>query len=118
MTSVSQHSISRRALLLSSAAPLWTTNSKIYASTITGMLPRTPNAGSPSEPIQIGPWHFFKGAEGAAMDALADRIIPPDVATPGGKDSGSAIFVDRQLAGPYGAQEGHYLRPPFMKGVI
>jgi gluconate 2-dehydrogenase gamma chain len=50
------------------------------------------------------------------MDALADRIIPPDPQTPGGKDSGCAVFVDRQLAGAYGAQEGLYLRPPFIAG--
>jgi len=51
------------------------------------------------------------------MEALADRIIPPDPQTPGGKDSGSAVFVDRQLAGAYGAQEGLYLRPPFLAGT-
>ena len=50
------------------------------------------------------------------MEALADRIIPPDPQTPGGKDSGSAVFVDRQLAGGYGAQEGLYVRPPFITG--
>ena len=27
------------------------------------------------------------------------------------------MFVDRQLAGPYGRQEGHYNSPPFMKGM-
>jgi gluconate 2-dehydrogenase gamma chain len=50
------------------------------------------------------------------MEALADRIIPPDPQTPGGKDSGCAVFVDRQLAGAYGAQEGLYVRPPFTEG--
>ena len=51
------------------------------------------------------------------MEALADRIIPPDPQTFGGKDSGCAVFVDRQLAGAYGAQEGLYVRPPFIAGV-
>ena len=51
------------------------------------------------------------------MEALADCIIPPDPQTPGGKDSGSALFIDRQLAGPYGRQDGLYVRPPFMKGT-
>lgn len=50
------------------------------------------------------------------MEALADRIIPPDPETPGGKESGSAVFVDRQLAGAYGAQDGLYVRPPFITG--
>ena len=51
------------------------------------------------------------------MEALADCIIPPDPETPGGKDAGCAVFVDRQLAGPYGRQEGLYLRPPFQSGA-
>jgi gluconate 2-dehydrogenase gamma chain len=51
------------------------------------------------------------------MDALADRIIPPDPETPGGKEAGCAVFIDRQLAGPYGRQEGLYVRPPFVKGT-
>jgi gluconate 2-dehydrogenase gamma chain len=48
---------------------------------------------------------------------MADRIIPPDPGTPGGKDSGCAVFLDRQLAGPYGRQDGLYVRPPFLKGT-
>jgi gluconate 2-dehydrogenase gamma chain len=51
------------------------------------------------------------------MEALADCIIPADSETPGGKDAGCAIFVDRQLAGSYGRQEGLYLRPPFQAGT-
>jgi gluconate 2-dehydrogenase gamma chain len=51
------------------------------------------------------------------MEALADRIIPSDPQTPGGKDSGCAVFVDRQLAGAYGAQDGLYVRPPFITGA-
>jgi gluconate 2-dehydrogenase gamma chain len=35
----------------------------------------------------------------------------------GGKDAGCAVFIDRQLAGPYGRQEGLYVRPPFLKGT-
>jgi gluconate 2-dehydrogenase gamma chain len=51
------------------------------------------------------------------MEAIADRIIPPDPQTPGGKDAGCAVFVDRQLAGPYGRQDGLYVRPPFHAGT-
>ena len=51
------------------------------------------------------------------MEALADRLIPPDPDTPGGKDAGCAVFIDRQLAGPYGRQDGLYVSPPFIKGT-
>jgi gluconate 2-dehydrogenase gamma chain len=63
-----------------------------------------------------GTWRFFTAAEGAAMEAIADRIIPPDPDTPGGKESGCAVFLDRQLAGPYGRRDGLYLKPPFEDG--
>src|SRR5271165_2562528 len=87
------------------------------ATVISSHLPWAPNAGTPPEPIKPGPWLFFTGDEGRALEALADRIIPPDAETPGGKDAGCAVFVDRQLAGPYGCQDGLYARPPFLKGA-
>jgi gluconate 2-dehydrogenase gamma chain len=61
-------------------------------------------------------WLFFTPAEAAMVEVLADRIIPPDPQTPGGKDAGCAVYIDRQLAGPYGRQEGLYNAPPFTKG--
>ena len=87
------------------------------ANEIAGQLPWYPNAGNPPAPVRPGPWQFFTLDEATAVQALADRIIPPDPQTPGGKDAGCAVFVDRQLAGPYGRAEGHYNRPPFMHGA-
>lgn len=68
-------------------------------------------------PVRPGPWAYFTSDEARAVEALADCIIPPDPKTPGGKDSGCAVFVDRQLAGPYGRADGHYVQPPFMHGT-
>ena len=51
------------------------------------------------------------------VEALADRIIPPDSSTPGGKEAGCAVYIDRQLIGPFGDSAGLYTRPPFIKGV-
>jgi gluconate 2-dehydrogenase gamma chain len=87
------------------------------AAAIYGALPWAPNAGDPPVPVKPGPWLFFTGAEGRAIEAMADRIIPPDPQTPGGKDAGCPVFIDRQLAGPYGQQDGLYLRPPFQPGM-
>jgi gluconate 2-dehydrogenase gamma chain len=80
-------------------------------------LPWRPNAGSPPLPVVQGPWLFFDAQEAATMEALADRIIPPDPETPGGKDAGCVVFIDRQLAGPYGRRAGLYVSPPFIKGT-
>lgn len=86
------------------------------ANVIAERLPWTPNGGNPPTPVTAGPWQFFTPGEAAAVEALADRIIPPDTETPGGKDAGCAVFVDRQLAGPYGGQQGLYLHAPFKEG--
>ncbi len=107
----------RRRDLLAGTAALIFTGTSVRAATIAGRLPWVPNAGNPPPQVRLGPWEFFDGDEGRAMDALADCIIPPDAETPGGKDAGCAVFVDRQLAGPYGRQEGLYLRPPFQAGA-
>src|ERR1700760_4878414 len=109
--------VMRRRDFLAGTAILVLSTINSRATIISGGLPWTPNAGSPPVPVRPGPWHYFTSDEGRAIEALADRIIPPDPQTPGGKDSGSAIFVDRQLAGDYGKQEGHYVRPPFIKGL-
>jgi gluconate 2-dehydrogenase gamma chain len=106
----------RRDLLAGTALFLLSATSA-RAAIIKGVLPWTPNAGSPPEPVKPGGWLFFTADEGRAVEAIADRIIPADPQTPGGKDAGCAVFLDRQLAGPYGHQEGFYIRPPFMKGL-
>ncbi|CAM5332762.1 Gluconate 2-dehydrogenase subunit 3 OS=Afipia felis OX=1035 GN=BN961_00367 PE=4 SV=1 [Afipia felis] len=106
-----------RRQLLASAAYIVASLSAARASPIMRHLPWSPNGGNPPKPFQPGPWHYFTGAEGRTMEAIADRIIPPDPDTPGGKDAGCAVFVDRQLAGPYGRKDGHYNRPPFMSGT-
>ncbi len=51
------------------------------------------------------------------MEAIVDRIIPPDPETPGGKDAGCAVFIDRQLKGPYGSAAGLYKGGPYIKGT-
>src|SRR5882757_5602126 len=106
----------RRRELLAGTALLLLTGFASRAAVVQGQLPWAPNAGNPPVPARPGPWAFFTGAEGRAVEAMADRIIPPDPQTPGGKDAGCAVFVDRQLAGAYGAQEGLYVRPPFIAG--
>ena len=107
----------RRRELLAGTAAFFLSVGQSRASLISGALPWTPNAGNPPTRVKPGPWLFFTGAEGRAMEAIADRIIPPDSETPGGRDAGCAVFIDRQLAGPYGQQDGLYLRPPFQVGM-
>jgi gluconate 2-dehydrogenase gamma chain len=87
------------------------------AAVVEGELPWTPGQADPPQPAAPGAWQYFTPAEGATVEALVDRLIPPDPETPGGKDSGCAVFIDRQLAGPYGRFEGHYMKGPFHPGT-
>jgi gluconate 2-dehydrogenase gamma chain len=45
-------------------------------------------------------WRFFTDAEAILVDAIAEQIIPSDE-WPGGRDSGTTNFIDKQLAVPY-----------------
>jgi gluconate 2-dehydrogenase gamma chain len=72
---------------------------------------------NPPQPVSPVGWEFFTAEEGAAVEALVDRLIPPDPETPGAKDAGVAVYIDRQLAGPYGTSAALYMRPPFAEGT-
>ena len=85
-------------------------------SQIVDVLPWRPDAGDPPESPHAAEWMFFTPAEAETIEAVADRFIPPDETTAGGKDAGCAVFVDRQLAGPYGSRRELYVSPPFLKG--
>jgi len=103
--------------LLASTAVLLLGASLSKAGVISGKLPWEPYAGDPPVPVTPGGWLFFTADEGRTIEAIADRMIPPDPETPGGKDVGCGVYIDRQLAGPYGRDVGHYNRPPFQKGM-
>src|SRR3954453_11149771 len=109
-------SISRRALL-ASAASIVVSSVSANARIITGAMPWSPSLANPPRPWRPGPWQFFTADEAATVEAAVDRLIPPDERGPGGKDAGCAVFIDRQLAGPYGSAAGLYMRPPFMAGA-
>ncbi len=109
--------LSRRELLASTGLALLFAPTPAVARVIAGGLPWAPDAGNPPAPVKPGPWQFFTPEEGTAVEALVDRLIPPDPETPGAKDAGVAVFIDRQLAGPYGSALALYMRPPFQDGT-
>lgn len=82
-----------------------------------GSLPWEPADTSPPVPVRPGPWLYFTAEEAAAVEAIVDRLIPPGDSGPGGKQAGCAVFIDRQLAGPFGDSRWLYMRPPFVQGT-
>ena len=107
----------RRDLLATTSAAVLSGPAASFGAVVKGQLPWTPGQADPPTPVQSGPWQYFTQSEGEAIEAMVDRLIPPDPETPGGKDSGCAVFIDRQLAGPYGRFEDHYMKGPFHDGT-
>jgi gluconate 2-dehydrogenase gamma chain len=62
------------------------------------------------------PLRFFDETEALIVAAAAARIFPRDDSGPGAKEAGVVIYIDRQLAGPYGRDAHRYTEPPFEDG--
>jgi gluconate 2-dehydrogenase gamma chain len=59
------------------------------------------------------PLRFFTEDEALIVAAAAARIMPSDESGPGAREAGVAIFIDRQLAGPWGRDGHRYTHEPF-----
>lgn len=109
--------LTRRSLLASTAALLVAGGTAGRARTLSGGMPWEAGTATPPTPVRPGPWMFFTSDEALLIEAAVDRLIPPDDRGPGAKNAGCAVFIDRQLAGPYGRSDGLYMKPPFMPGA-
>jgi gluconate 2-dehydrogenase gamma chain len=67
------------------------------------------------KPLRI-PLRFFDEKEALIVAAATERIFPSDETGPGAKEAGVVIFIDRQLAGPYGRDRYRYTQRPFESG--
>ncbi len=63
------------------------------------------------------PLRFFRAEEARVVSAACERIFPRDASGPGATDAGVVIYIDRQLAGPYGRDKYRYTKPPFVSSV-
>src|ERR1700732_3338915 len=108
---------SRRSLLTSATAFVLVGTAAGNARILSGGMPWESGTATPPVLVRPGPWMFFTADEASLIEAAIDRLIPADERGPGGKDAGCAVFIDRQLAGPYGRGDGLYMRPPFMPGA-
>jgi len=59
------------------------------------------------------PLRFFNQAEALIIAAAASRIFPSDETGPGAQEAGVAVYIDRQLAGPWGRDRYRYTQEPF-----
>jgi gluconate 2-dehydrogenase gamma chain len=63
------------------------------------------------------PLRFFTAAEARTVTAACERIIPSDDSGPGATEAGVVIYIDRQLAGPYGRDKYRYTSAPWIESV-
>ena len=63
------------------------------------------------------PLRFFTEPEAKVIVAACERIFPADSSGPGAAQAGAMVYIDRQLAGPYGTDKYRYTRPPFVKSL-
>lgn len=70
-------------------------------------------------PVSVVPqgYVFFAPAEASFVDAAVARLIPADELGPGALEAGVTVFIDRQLAGPYGHAVDWYMAGPWADGT-
>lgn len=63
------------------------------------------------------PLRFFTAEEARVVAAACERIFPADDSGPGATQAGVVVYIDRQLAGPYGVDKYRYTQPPFVESI-
>jgi gluconate 2-dehydrogenase gamma chain len=83
------------------------------AAQTTAAAPAAPQAAASAEPET---YLTLTATEVAFLSAVADTMIPADELSPSGTDCGVVTYIDRQLAGAYGAGAKMYRMGPFRRG--
>ena len=60
---------------------------------------------------------FFTATEAAFIEAALASLIPADELGPGAREAGVAHFIDRELAGAFGAHARNYRQGPWPEGT-
>jgi gluconate 2-dehydrogenase gamma chain len=63
------------------------------------------------------PLRFFTAEEARVIQAAAERIFPTDDSGPGATEAGVIIYIDRQLASPYGKDKYRYTKGPWIQSI-
>jgi len=85
--------------------------------TVRGAIPWEEGTADAPPAIEGSDFKFFTNDERAFIEAAIERLIPGDPVGPGALESGVAIFLDRQLFGPFGRGDHFFLGGPWSKGT-
>jgi len=75
------------------------------------------DATTSHRPVVDAGYEHLRAEEIAFLDAAGARLIPADELGPSAAEAGVTVFIDRQLAGPYGRAVDWYMQPPFGDGT-
>ena len=78
--------------------------------------PASGSAAAPAAPAETSARLTLTAAEWDFIVAAVDTLIPKDDLSPSASECGVATFIDRELAGAYGAGARMYRSGPFRKG--
>jgi gluconate 2-dehydrogenase gamma chain len=70
-----------------------------------------------AEDVVKVPLRFFTAPEAKMVQAASERIFPGDESGPGATEAGVVIYIDRQLAGPYGKDKYRYTKGPWIESI-
>jgi gluconate 2-dehydrogenase gamma chain len=76
-----------------------------------GCMERAVQPAPPPQPV------YFTAAERDFIDAATARLIPDGEDGLGARAAAVTVFIDRQLAGPYGEAAAWYMEGPFANGT-
>jgi gluconate 2-dehydrogenase gamma chain len=63
------------------------------------------------------PLRFFTAGEAKAIATACERVFPNDASGPGATEAGVVVYIDRQLAGPYGRDKYRYTKGPWVQSI-
>jgi len=113
--------ISRRRFLVSgalatTAVSLLGLSDAAQAKTYRGAMPGSSVSTANPEAVTGTDYLFLSKDEAVFVEAAVARLIPADELGPGALEAGCVLFIDRQLAGPYGRAERWYMQGPWPEG--
>jgi gluconate 2-dehydrogenase gamma chain len=63
------------------------------------------------------PLRFFTAPEAKVIQMASELIFPSDESGSGATEAGVVIYIDRQLAGPYGKDKYRYTKGPWIESI-
>jgi gluconate 2-dehydrogenase gamma chain len=97
--------------------PVKTLSGMVLYSLVGDLIPiAAQNAVNVPDIVKV-PLRFFTAEEARVIQAASERIFPTDDSGPGATEAGVVIYIDHQLASPYGRDKYRYTKGPWIHSI-